>query len=170
MYRESLKLFLTWKILMTLALNRILLVLLFYRNLIILLYWDSQFSILFYIFVLPDTSSCVWLIDYQNETLLYLNYICVLDLKWLSINFSVSVSYSLSFTTRALKELLQHRIWLACLVWWILLADWLQFLIIFSNYLFAYVFMNSDWITTQDIFRTNDFFGKAKFTVQVQSL
>ena len=33
----------------------------------------------------------------------YLEYICVLDLNWCSRNFSVSLPYSLSFTTSALK-------------------------------------------------------------------
>ena len=48
---------------------------------------------------------------------MFLGYICVLDLNWLSINFSVSVPYSLNFTTSTLKLLLRQRIWLACLDW-----------------------------------------------------
>ena len=150
---------------MTLPLNRIFLykVLIFNGNLVIFLYRDLKFPILqlwthrCFQLCLMSRLSKISFITFRVHSLL--------DLNWLSIKFSLYVPYSLNFTSSALKWLLRHRIWLACLVWWILLADWLQFLTVFLKKLLVYVFTNFDWLTTHSILIANDFHGKAKIAV-----
>ena len=76
--------------------------------------------------------------------LLYLEYICVLDLNWFNINFSISVPYSLNITTSANScnsTAFGHQ------------SDWIHFLAVFSISLLVYIFTNSSWLTTLGIFK-----------------